>query len=70
MFSGENNISAMATLGAATAGTIMGVTAILYAQSHEKAKAKEEKLQRIRLRKQKYIEKKQLEQFINEASNQ
>jgi len=29
MFSGEGNISTIATIGAATAGTIMGVTAML-----------------------------------------
>ena len=64
MFTGENNVSTLATIGAATAGTIMGITAMLMAQNHEKQKQRETKLNRIRQRKQKYLEKQRLEEFI------
>ena len=40
MFTGENNISTIATIGAATAGTIMGITAMFLAQNHEKGRVR------------------------------
>ena len=56
MSNNTTNMSMIATIGAATAGTIVGVTAILLAQKNEKQKLKEAKMQRYRARKKKFLE--------------
>ena len=62
--------SLFATLGAATAGTLLGITALLYSQNYEKNQLREAKLNRIRDRKQKYIEKREIEAFIKDGQAQ
>lgn len=56
--SDNSNISAIATIGAATAGTFLGISALFLAQKREKNLEREAKLERLRARKQKYLEKK------------
>ena len=57
------------TLGAAAAGTIVGIGAMFMAQSHEKSTLKNQKIARIKERKKKYLEKKMIEDFQAESKD-
>ena len=65
----ENNTTTLITLGAA-AGTLVGMTAMLIAQKTNENSIKQQKIERIKARKQKYIEQQRIEAFINGAQNQ
>ena len=57
----------MATIGAATAGTIVGMTALLLAQKSEKDKQKDARLQRLKDRKRRYLEQKLFNDLVADS---
>jgi ATP phosphoribosyltransferase len=57
----------LATLGAAAAGTILGVSAMLLMQNQDKKQMEKEKLEKLKERKRRYIEKKMLKDFLMDA---
>ena len=56
-------------LGAAGAGTLVGIEAMFMAQNHEKQTLKDQKIARIKDRKKKYLEKKMYEDFMAESKD-
>lgn len=57
----------MNTIGVAAAGTVLGISAMLLMQNYDKKKESEKKLERIRQRKKRYLEKKAMQEFVNDA---
>ena len=54
------------TFGAAVTGSLIGMSAILYMQKSEKRKQREQKMEVLKERKRKYMEKKTVDQMIKE----
>ena len=57
----------MSTIGVAAAGTVLGIGAMLLMQNYDKSQEKAKKLERIRQRKKRYLEKKAMQEFVNDA---
>ena len=57
----------MSTIGVAAAGTVLGIGAMLLMQNYDKSQEKAKKLDRIRQRKKRYLEKKAMQEFVNDA---
>mgnify|MGYP000921800147 CR=1 FL=1 len=51
----------------AAAGTVIGIGAMLLMQNYDKNQQKVQKLERIRQRKKRYLEKKAMQEFVNDA---
>ena len=62
-----NDLPQLKTLGVAAAGTFLGISAMLLMQNQSKINEKNAKLDRIRQRKKRYLEKKAMQQFVNDA---
>lgn len=60
-------MSTLATIGAAAAGTFLGVSAMLIMQNQDKKQIENAKLERIKERKRRYIEKKMMRDFVIDA---
>lgn len=63
----DSTISMYTTIGAATAGTLLGIGAMMFAQKSEKNREREEKLAKLKERKKRYLEKKEVEKFIKDS---
>ena len=62
-----NSTQQIKTIGVAAAGTFIGIGAMLLMQNYDKNQEKEKKLERIRQRKKRYLEKKAMQEFVNDA---
>ena len=60
-------MSTLATIGAAAAATFLGVSAMLIMQNQDKKQIENAKLERIKERKRRYIEKKMMRDFVIDA---
>ena len=60
-------MSNLATFGAAAAGTFLGVSAMLIMQNQDKKQIQNAKLDRLKDRKRRYIEKKMMRDFVLDA---
>ena len=68
----DTSSSNIFALGASlvAASSLVGASAVLYSQKRDQEKRREDKLNKIRARTQRYLEKKQVDQFISDAENQ
>jgi hypothetical protein len=65
----SDNQNMFMTIGAAAAGTIVGIGAMFMAQNHEKTTLKNQKIERIKARKKKDLEEKLYKDFLAEAKD-
>ena len=67
MSNSTSDMSPLKTVGVAAAGTFLGISAMLLMQNQSKANDKAAKNERIKQRKNRYLEKKAMQEFVNDA---